>query len=359
MSISLALTGQEAKVEGDSWEVFRGNPAQNGVSNQEMRGPLKIQWKVLAKDAIESTAGVFRGKVYFGSLDENLYCLDAKTGQTVWVKKCGPIKAPVAINHSTVYAGDINGLFHCCDATNGNPKWTFQTQGEISGGACFFNKLLLFGSQDEHLYCLDEAGKEKWKFRMDGPFFGSCAIQEGKTFAAGCDSTLHVLDVLTGKEIHALDLGGQTGATASLSGDSLYVGTMSNQVLGINWKKPSVQWTYEPAKRAQPFFSSCAIAHGLVVVGGRDKKIHAINQATGLVKWEFTTEGKVDGSPLILGNKVLAGSFDGNLYVLELATGKLTQKLDLGGELAASPVFAGNSIYIGNTKGVFYCLRAE
>ena len=72
---------------------------------------------------------------------------------------------------------------------------------------------ILFGSYDETLYCLTKDGKEKWKFKTQGPVNGSPAVAEGKTFVAGCDSTLHVLDVATGKEDTSVDLGGQAGAT--------------------------------------------------------------------------------------------------------------------------------------------------
>ena len=70
-----------------------------------------------------------------------------------------------------------------------------------------------------------------------------------RTFVAGCDSTLHVLDVDNGKELGSVDLGGQAGATAAVAGDQLYVGTMSNQVLAIDWKKAEIVWTFEAARR--------------------------------------------------------------------------------------------------------------
>jgi outer membrane protein assembly factor BamB len=170
---------------------------------------------------------------------------------------------------------------------------------------------------------------------------------------------LHVLDAETGKELSNLDLGGQTGATPSIAGDDLFVGTMSNNVLGINWKKPKINWNYKPEKRSQPFFSSCAIAKSLVVVGGRDKKIHAIDREKGTEIWGVQTDGKVDASPLILNSTVVAGSFDGNLYFLNLEDGKLIQKLNLGGEISGSPIFYENSIYIGTSKGDFFRLKPK
>jgi outer membrane protein assembly factor BamB len=342
-----------------SWLLFRGNPQQDGFLPTSIKGPFEIQWKISLKDSIEGTAVVHNGKVYFGCMDEKVYALDCKDGKEIWKYKGGSFKAPPSIQDEVIYIGDIDGSLHAIDLNTGIKKWAFATNGEISGGANFFKKNILFGSQDENLYCLNAAGKELWKFKMEGPFFGSCAIIEGKTFAAGCDSTLHVLDAETGKELSNLDLGGQTGATPSIAGDDLFVGTMSNNVLGINWKKPKINWNYKPEKRSQPFFSSCAIAKNLVVVGGRDKKIHAIDREKGMEIWGVQTDGKVDASPLILGNTVVAGSFDGYLYFLNLEDGKLIQKLNLGGEISGSPVFYENSIYLGTSKGDFFRLKPK
>ena len=38
--------------------------------------------------------------------------------------------------------------------------------------------------------------------------------------------------------------------------------------------------------------------------GGRDKKLHCVDRATGKKLWWFPTKRKVDGSPVIVGDKV-------------------------------------------------------
>ena len=42
-------------------------------------------------------------------------------------------------------------------------------------------------------------------------------------------------------------------------GDQLYVGTMTNEVQAVDWKKGEMAWTFEPPKRAQPFYASAAV----------------------------------------------------------------------------------------------------
>ncbi len=75
-----------------------------------------------------------------------------------------------------------------------------------------------------------------WEFKLDQPINGSPAVAGDRTFVAGCDNILHVIDAATGKELAAVDIEGQSGATAAVLGDFVFAGTMSNQVVAVNWK---------------------------------------------------------------------------------------------------------------------------
>src|SRR5262249_44664048 len=153
-------------------------------------------------------------------------------------------------------------------------------------------------------------GKENWKFKIDGPIYGTVSTSNGKTFLAGCDSQLHVIDVKKGKPDRSVDLGGQSAATAAVFGDVLYVGTMKNEVKAIDWKKGEEVWTYHPGRNGQAFYSSPAVNDKYVVIGNRDNRVHCIDRKKGTNVWKFSTENKVDSSPVIAGSYVVVGSLD-------------------------------------------------
>lgn len=342
------------------WPLFRGNALQTGVAADALPDKLEILWQFKTKDSIESAAAVVGDTVYVGSQDEHLYALDLATGKEKWKLKAGPFKVAPGVRGGAVYAGDQDGTFHCLDAATGKPRWTFKVEAEITSAASFAGDDVLFGCGDETLYCLTRDGKERWKFRVPGgPVMGSPAVVEGTTFAAGCDSALHVIDLATGKELRSLDLGGQVGASAAVVGDVLYVGTMTNQVLAVDWKKAATVWTFEAERRAQPFYSSAAVSDQLVIVGSRDKHVHALDRMNGKEVWAFATKGKVDGSAVVAGSRVYVGSQDGSLYVLNLAKGTEVQRVALGSGISASPAVAGGRLLIGTQDGVVYCLGAK
>jgi outer membrane protein assembly factor BamB len=342
------------------WPLYRGNALQTGVATSQLPGTLEVLWKFETKDSIEGTAAIAGGTVYVGSMDKYLYALNLADGKEKWKYEAAPIKAPASYHDGSVYVGDTDGVFHRVNA-RGEKVWADKTGGEISSGANFDGEGVLFGAGDENLYRLSQKdGKELWTFKVEGgPVMGTPAVVGGRTFAAGCDSTLHVIDLKTGKEEgKGVELSGQVGSAAAVGGDRLFVGTMSDQVQAVDWKSGEVVWTYEAEKRAQPFYASVALTDKLVLAGSRDNRLHALDRDKGTEVWSYLTGGKVDSSPVVSGGRVYFGSIDGNLYVLDLK-GALVQKIDLGSAVLGSPAVGGGRLVIGTDKGVVYCLGAK
>ena len=276
-------------------------------------------------------------------------------------KKLGSFKASPGYDGGRVYVGDLEGKLYAVDAAKGDLLWTFETQGEIHAAPNFVAGDILIGSHDSTLYRLNRDGKKVWEYKIDGPINAAAAIAGDRTFVAGCDSLLHVVDVATGKPLGTVDLGGQAAATGAVEGDAVYVGTMTNQVLAVNWKTLKKSWEFEAKRRQQPFYSSAAVTNDLVVIGGRDKRVYALDRATGKEKWSFVTEGNVDASPVVVGNRVYVGclSNTGEFYALDLATGKLAQQVTLDSAVGGTVGVGPDCLLVGTDKGTLYKLGAK
>lgn len=342
------------------WPVFRGNALQDGVSTDKLPDRLVERWQFKAGDSVEGAAAIVDGVVYVGSFDQHFYAIDLATGKQKWKYKAGPYKCPAAVLNGRVYAGDLDGKFVCLDAAKGDEVWKFQIEAQISAGAAFSGDRVIFGTDDESLLCLDGKGKKVWQFKVPGgPVLASPAVANNSTFVAGCDSKMHVINVKTGEEIDAIDIGGQTGATPAARGDIVYVGTQNSQLLAVDLKKKDIVWTFEPESRKQPFNSSAAVTEKYVVVGCQNKRVYCLDRKSGKEVWAFVTEGRVDGSPVIVGERVYIGSQDGNLYVIDLKKGTEVQRLKLDDAIASSPAVSNGCLVIGTMKGTVYCFGAK
>lgn len=341
------------------WPVFRGDALMSGVGKAKLPDQLEERWTFKTGDSIEGAPAVVGGMVYVASLDKHLYAIELATGKQKWKVKLGAAKASPSVKEDRIYLGDLDGKFFCVNRADGKVLWTFEADAEIQASANFHGNNIIFGSHDSNLYCLDQNGKKVWDMKVDGPINAAAAIVGDRTFATGCsDGILHVIDATNGKELGTIDLGGQAVATAAVVGDRVYVSMVSNQVVAADWKTMKRIWAFEAPKRQMSFYSSASVSDGLVVAGSRDKKVYAINAKSGEEVWNFVTDGQVDSSPVVIGDRVYVGclSNDGNFYVLDLKTGRKTQELNLDSAVTGSVGVGPDCILVGTDKGTLYCL---
>jgi outer membrane protein assembly factor BamB len=167
---------------------------------------------------------------------------------------------------------------------------------------------------------------------------------------------LRAVRIADGKEAYQIEAGAYTGASPLIDGQRAYFGTFNNEVLAFDLQRKRLLWRYTDSERRFPFYSSAAMANGRVILGGRDKSIHAIDMKTGKAAWTFATRARVDSSPVIVGGRVYVGSSDGRLYVLDAASGKKLWEFDAGSALTASPAVANGKLIIGSQDGRIYAL---
>lgn len=352
----IAKQGEAGKKQQDNWPVFRGDTLQQGTSTTKLPEKLRELWKFKTGDAIEGTPAIFDEVVYIGSYDGNLYAIDLNTGKEKWRYKAAPITAPVGYHDGRVYVGDDDGIFHCIDAKVGKKIWTWEARAEITSGAAFADKKVLFGTGAESLQCLSLDGKKLWTFTVEGgPVKATPSIVGNRTFVAGCDSALHIIDINNGKEITAVELEGQVGATAAIDGNLLYVGTMTDQVLAIDWDKGKIKWTFRPQRGRQPFFASVALTKDRVYAGCRNRRFYSLDRESGKEVWNFLTRDRIESSPVVVGSHFYGASMDGNLYVLSTDKGALVQKIELDSAALGSPAVSNRRLLIGTEKGTIYC----
>ena len=126
-------------------------------------------------------------------------------------------------------------------------------------------------------------------------------------------------------------------------------------MLGLDLLSQDILWRYEHHTRHFPFYSSALNVGGKVIIGGRDRMVHAIDEQTGEEVWTFTTGARVDSSPAASNGRVNIGSGEGRLYVLDLETGEKLWEFDTAAPLFASPAIANGKVVIGSQDGVLYC----
>jgi len=347
---------------GGSWPMFHGNQSLTGLAGGDISPPLKLLWKFPTKGPIKSSAVIGNGRVFIGSSDGKVYALDQRSGREIWNFTTGDaVEAAGCLLADTLYIGSLDNNFYALDAAAGKLLWKFSTQGKIAGAANWFlpqkagPAAIIFGSFDNSLYCLDSrTGKLIWRYESENYINGSPAVSPEEHLAVfgGCDAAVHLIDLGTGRQVRQIDTGDYIAASVVLSADRVFVGNFGGLFLAADINTGQTLWQLGP--QDQPFFSSAALADGVVVVGSRDKRLYCLDQATGQPRWTFQTQGEVDSSPVICSDKVVFGSGDGRIYIVSLTTGKELWSYEIGESITASPAVADGMLIIGSDDGCLY-----
>jgi outer membrane protein assembly factor BamB len=133
-------------------------------------------WNITVGDAVGSPVAV-DGFVYFGSRDGNAYCLNASTGAKIWnyttgYNSAGPshgyhwgnaVSAP-AVAYERVYVGSSDFDVFCLDALTGGKIWNFSTGAGVYAPPTVAGGCVFAGSYDGNVYCLNaSSGVEIWR----------------------------------------------------------------------------------------------------------------------------------------------------------------------------------------------------
>lgn len=348
-----------------AWPMFRGDPGLHGVAGGGLPDALELRWIFKAGNPVKSSAALADGRIFVGCDDGKLYALAADTGKQLWTFKTGEsVESPPLVLDGVVYVGSNDGNLYALDAEKGTLKWKYKTDGKIVGGANWFRSAgasaprIVVGSYDNKVHCVDATtGGSVWTFETSNYVNGTPAVADGKIVFGGCDGLLHAINADTGKELGAVEAGAYIPGSPAVDAGRAYAAHYGGEVLCVDLASSKVVWRVK--QRESPFFSSPAVTDKLVIIGGRDKRLHCLDRATGETRWKFATEGDVDSSPVVCGDKVVFGSNDGKLRMVRLDTGKPVWSYEIGKDLTASPAIAAGLVVIGSEDGNVYAFGAK
>jgi outer membrane protein assembly factor BamB len=344
---------------GGDWPQFHYDQAQSGVVPGNLPEQLSLVWRFETGGDIKSSPAIVDGRVYVGSLDSHVYALDAQTGKQLWaVPLDNLVEASPSLVQNTVYIGTLAGTLYALDAESGAKRWRFQTGGKLVGSANWFSDreerlCILTGSHDAFLYCIDALnGQTVWAYESGNYINGSPAVAAANCAFGGCDAIIHVLSLDNGARVREIDTGAYVAGSAVVREDHVYVANYEGDLIKASLSTGEIAWRYSIGDA--PFVSSPAVTDTVVVIGGRDMRVHCIDNQTGQLRWTHATLGWVDSSPAIAGDKVIVGSDDGRLYLLRLGDGTPLWSYETGQSITSSPAIADGMVVVGCNDGRVY-----
>ncbi|MFV1965572.1 MAG: PQQ-binding-like beta-propeller repeat protein [Pirellulaceae bacterium] len=379
----------------DDWPTFRHDRSRSGITTEKLSPPLEPCWvyeslhgpqpawgdpksgpienilelrRVHFDDAFQVVGS--DGAIYYGSSSDNqLYCLDLKTGKIRWTKIVGgPIRLAPTLNEGRIYVASDDGWAYCLQAGDGTEVWKFQaaptdqrvlghgkmislwpsrTSVLVDAGVAYF-AAGIFPAEGVFLYAVDAAtGELIWCNDSTGENPHSRVSPQGYLLAS--DSALYApmgrvspaaFRRDDGRLLYETSFGKNVGGSyALLAGDHVYTGT--EEMVAFD-QKTRDRFAAFPGRRMvvtdSAFYmatathlqaldrksrseiwktpSPCAdelILAGDVLFAGGENRLMSVDAKTGKVLWDETVDGTAKGLSVVDG-RLLVSTDGGRIY---------------------------------------------
>ena len=357
LAAGLASADPPAAVDG-----YQGGGPLLGNAPKVAPPPYRERWRFTAGDgdrAAISGIVIRAGTAFIADGRGGLYALSLADGKPRWNWRIeeGFAGVPLLVG-DRLFIADSAGVVHAVNAKDGRKLWTFETESQVQG-SLNSDGVHVFATNDggRVVALRPEDGKAVWDKQAGDRINNAAAAAGGVVFVAGCDSQLHGLDAKTGEERFVHDLQNVAPASPAVTAEGVAVGTDQGRVALVSLDGKKRLWTYEEVEGGAMVYASPAVADGVVVVGARDRAIHAIDLKTGKRKWVFRTPGDADVAAVICDGRAYVGSRGRRLHVLDLRTGEKLWEMNMPRGIGAPVAIGEGVILVGDEAGNVVCLE--
>jgi outer membrane protein assembly factor BamB len=349
-----------------SFNVFENVLNPTNISN------LTQYWSA-SIGAWDASPAIVNNIAYVGSIDGNVYALNATNGSLLWSQSFGSDSgsSPAVVNN-VVYISLNSGTLYALNATNGTQIWSVFLGVGLAGPTVVNN--VIYVSSQNNVYALNATtGTRIWQYPVGGfPTTYYNKIVYVSSQDGGGDTLLYALNALNGKVLWNYSLGGDwysNTTTAVVANGIIYVGFGSlpgnggcsgddggsGDVYALNATSGTLLWETS----AGFCDASTAVTNNTVYVGGADGSVNALNAITGKIVWSFNVNGNF-GKPIYSAPTVANGVVyisNGDLLALNATNGTILWTHSFNNTNYASPVVVNGVVYLIAQDGNMYAFH--
>ena len=372
--------------------IYFGSSADNKVYALDA-ATGKERWSFFAGGPIRLAPTVFKGRVFFGSDDGFVYCLEADNGKLLWKKQGGPndekllghgkmisrwpIRTGVLIDEDVAYFGagifpHENVYLHAVRATDGASVWKNDTISQESANRDELSPQGYLLASEDRLFVPSGRALPVAFDRVNGRLvfkrkYGWRSEQAGGNIG-GTYALLADNQIYTGTQNHLLALDQRTGRTGfawfpgrrlTVEGDTAYLAT-GRELIAMNrsayakasGRRNSLEFRIKALAsevRRAPESRRKELEQELKTLRA-DLNRHQKENITPTVQWRVRSE--CDAELILTGNTVIAGGKD-QVSAFNRGNGKAVWRAKVEGS-ARGLALANGRLYVSTDTGRIY-----
>ncbi len=288
--------------------------------------------------APKSAPVIYRDTILFGTDSGIFYCLDKRTGDTIWTYKIlfgdrgKMIHSSPVVHKDTVYFGAYDGNFYSLDARTGKRKWVYMEADWIGSSPCVSAKDNLvyvgleFGLWKKRggIVALDaNTGKEKWRDTHIGLTHCSpyVSLKNNQLYCGSNDGILRIYNAQTGEHLknHVIGAPIRLSFSENDAGTKIVFGAFDKHCHVVDTTTLEI---VDKLETLEAIYSTPLWIGETIIVNSLDKRVYSYDAVHKKLNWTFLTKGRIFSNPVLIKGSLFVGSNDGALYKLDPETGK-------------------------------------
>jgi len=345
-------------IAAQNWNSLQGGTDHNGY-RQENSDFVTNLWSFNAESPIHSSPAIYKDYIYIVTENGILKAIDMEKGVEEWnLDLDAKTNSSPIIHDNKLYIGCEDGV----KAININSHkiiWEYDA-GTVDSTPFYYKDIIYFGSNNGHLYGLNDDGKVKFDKNLDGELKSSPVVVDDTIYIGSTNGNLYSIDTDKSKNWD-FTTGDEILSSPAYVNDTVIVGSSDGNVYCLNTSKGDLVWKEDLNDKV---ISSPAVdEHDLsVFIGSDEGNLTCLDIRDGTNKWSFHTSDKIRSTPALKDNLVAFGSNNGFLYVLNKYTGDVEFNYNPGSivfnsHITSSPVINGNTLLFGDDSGYLYSLN--
>lgn len=347
-------------IAAENWNSFQGG-ADHTAYRDENSGFVTNLWTFNMESPIHSSPAIYKDHIYIVSENGILKAIDMETGEEEWdLDLESPTNSSPIVHKNKLYIGCEDGL-KAVNINSHKVSWEYDCDN-VASTPFYYEDVIYFGSDNGHLYGLNDDGKVEFNKKLSGELKTSPIVVDDTIYIASTDAKIYSIGTDKSKNWE-FTAGDEILSSPGYVNETVIFGSSDGNVYCLNESDGDLVWKTDLNNKV---ISSPTIDEheNSVYIGSDEGNFTCLDVRDGTIKWSFSAGDKVQSTAALKDKLVAFGSNNGNLYVLNKYTGLEEFKYNPGtvlfnSAITSSPVINGNSIFFGDAAGYLYSLNIE